>query len=230
MSIERQPIDFRTRRARGHAPASGLRGPGVVYTSFDAGNSYQDAASFFGFDTGEEGDPDSTFSRAFAFVPSSTVNLSGLDLPLTFPFSFSDGVLQVNVYSANGAVPGALLESFSTSDPIYNAVAHFTSVLNPLLAAGDTYFIEATTLGQADGLWFLSPLEAPPATDVARLNNGPTWVTGTREFNAAFSVSGTPLAADTPEPATLVLLGTGLLAAGWGGRTSGSRRRRPAAE
>jgi hypothetical protein len=210
-------------------PVRAFADPVIVYTSFGPGNSFQDAASFFGFDTGEEGDPDSTFSRAFAFVPSTTVTLSDVDLPLKFPFSFSNGTLQVNVYSANGAVPGALLESFNTTEPINNAIAQFTSVLNPLLAAGETYFVEATTLGQADGLWFLSPLEGAAATDVARLNNGATWVTGTREFNAAFSVLGTPVGAQTPEPATLVLLGTGLVALRRRGRASATRPEHPAA-
>ncbi|HWK08960.1 MAG TPA: choice-of-anchor R domain-containing protein [Vicinamibacterales bacterium] len=196
----------------------------VVYTSFGPNNTFDSAASFFGFDTGEEGDPDSTFSRAFAFTPSSTVTLSGLDLPLQFPFSFSNGTLQINVYASDGSLPGALLESFNSSNPIDSEIVHFTSALHPLLSAGATYFVEATTLGQGDGLWFLSPLEGGQATDVVRVNNGPTWLTGTREFNAAFSVSGDPVGA-TPEPGTLLLLGTGLVALRRGRMSLAARRK-----
>jgi hypothetical protein len=177
----------------------------ILYTSFGPGASFQNSASFFGFEFGEEGSADRRFARAFPFVPGSTAALDDVALALEFPWSFSNGTLIVNLFAGAGSLPGSLLETWTaTSAP--RGVVHFASSEHPVLAAGTTYFLEATTTGIADGLWFLSPQQASNLVDVYRVDNGP-WRLGRREFNAAFAVTGTAV---TPEPAALLLVGPGI--------------------
>lgn len=182
----------------------------ILYNSFGPGDAVSTAAAFFGFEHGEEGGPDFLFARAFPFVPNATATLTSLDMPLEFPFSFTEGTLQVNLYASSGGLPTTLLENFAgNSSQTGRGTFRFDSSLHPLLKGGTTYFVEATVTGVADGLWFLSNTSPGSVPDVLRIDNGPFQIAGgTRDFQTALRVNG-ELAA-TPEPATLVLLITGV--------------------
>lgn len=216
MNATQKLVVFFVAALAGAAPA---RADAVLYSSFGPGDSYNDGvATFFGFDFGEEGDPDIRFARAMSFEPRVTAPLGALELALQFPFSFTDGTLEVNLFESDGAVPGARLERFTAGPTQAGGIVRFDSVSHPMLTAGRTYFVEATTMGIADGLWFLSLNPADVLVPDVYRNLGGPWQTGVKDFNAAFRVSGDVAAA--PEPASLVLLATGLGLAAWRSRVS----------
>lgn len=192
----------------------------VLFDSVGSGDPFTTSGAFFGFERGEEGDPDFLFARAFPFMPSATATLSSLEMPMEFPFSFSDGTLQVNVYASDGQLPTTRLESFAgSSSQTGRRIFRFDSALHPLLSAGATYFVEATVTGVADGLWFVSNTPSGQVPDVLRINNGPFQIAGgTRDFQTAFRVNGDVAA--TPEPTSLLLLVTGIGIARWRARSS----------
>jgi len=185
----------------------------VLFSNFGPNSSFDSTSgSNFGFFDSDGDAPPEHFSRAMPFVPDATATLSEVELALEFPHTVSDGSLLVNLFAENAGLPGALLESFTSSQPSTGTgIFLFQSTVHPSLTSGHTYFLEATTVGTADGLWFLTldpPLTVP---DFRRVDNGP-WEVGTRDFTSAFRVSGggNPV----PEPASLALLMTGVGYAG----------------
>ncbi len=187
----------------------------ILFSSLGPGNTFDPmSGTFFGFEPGEEDSPDRRFARAFAFSPSATAPLAMVELPIVAPCCDPGaGTVVVNLFGSQGALPGELLESFAIAQPVDLSVIAFNSIVNPLLVAGQTYFLEATTTGTANGTWFAT-LEGPGLVppDVYRIDNGP-WLTGPPALYTAFRITGDTPAAPVPEPATVLLVGGGLAAA-----------------
>jgi hypothetical protein len=151
----------------------------VLFSNFGSNSSFNPASgSNFGFFDSDGDIPPEHFSRAMPFVPNATAALSTVELALEFPHTVSEGSLLVNLFAEQAGLPGPLLESFTSSQPSTGTgVFSFPSTLHPTLTTGHTYFLEATTVGTADGLWFVTldpPSVVPdfPASTTARGKSG----------------------------------------------------------
>ena len=179
---------------------------GTVYSTLGLGGTYDTGGgAVFGGPTSFEG----FFVSGFMFSPSETVNLSRIDAPfglITGPNSFT---LTLRAADGPSGGPGTVLECFPATDrlgPIgTNALLDFNSATHPLLTAGTTYWLVATTDDSTVAEW-----------NVNNQNIHGTYysIQGGRELLipdqlvGAFQVSGDLM---VPEPASVTLLALGIV-------------------
>jgi hypothetical protein len=142
-------------------------------------------------------------SSATSFTPATNSILTAID----FAAYLFSGPNQLTVYLTSGALPGAPIESFSVSVPAYpGSVISLTSVLQPELFAGTTYWVvlRPTTRSTLSSGGMLTRLAPPPALFRA------SWFQETAFAAPVFDVQGTAI----PEPAAPFLVGASLLLLG----------------
>lgn len=185
----------------------------VVFTNFGAGqtyvgNSWWDVGGVPG--TGTQVD-------AFSFVPTETATVTGADLALTL-LAGSATPLAVYIESNSGGMPGTVLDTLTQAGS-YSAypttdVVNFTcSASCSTLDDGTTYWLvglmsdsanEAGWMysGADSGTWYYNDTNSA---------TGPWTVETTGDNFSAFDVTGNAALSAVPEPASVALLGSGLL-------------------
>ena len=169
-------------------------GPGDSFGGVPAGTVSSSSASF-----------GVRFEQAVAFTPSGVPGtvwtVDSIDIGLSLVAGANDVVLKL-LTDATGQ-PGSVIETIPLSGAITGtpgnpSLAQASSVINPTLTAGTTYWLTASTSGSGTQMsWQGSPTSGGQAFS----RNGAPWIVNNVTNQGAFR-----LTALVPEPSTLLLL------------------------
>lgn len=191
----------------------------VIFSNFGPGQTYQGNSWWdVGAVAGTPGQVD-----AFSFSPAMTATLTGADLPLAGSAPPQNPVtpispLTVFIAADSGGKPGSILDTLtqtgSYSTYPTTTVVNFTcSGSCTTLDAGTTYWIVGQQPVAGDLAYWLKSFSDSGTWYFNDTNSstGP-WTLATAAGNfGAFDVTGTAATPAVPEPASLMLLGSGLV-------------------
>jgi hypothetical protein len=191
------------------AGSAGTMRADTLFSTFGPGQTYVTSGWWDVGNTQGEG----TQVVAFAFTPTETATLTSADLALSQQLGQPSPV-NVFIESSVGGQPGSILDEL-TQVGTFNAeasVVNFTCSTCTVLEAGVTYWIVGQQSDAAnDSAWLYSPSTGAEAWDFDETGSATGPWTETTNRVSAFDVSGSTGVPATPEPSSVVLLGSGLV-------------------
>lgn len=188
---------------------SEARADTVVFSNFGPGMTFADS----GF-TVLAGNVTGTQIPAVAFTPSGSFTFSSAQVAVG---SLSGpNILQVILMTSSGGAPGNIIETITVTNlPSFGSggIALANSALHPVLTSGTQYWLVAFPPDPNTIMaWNFSLIDfsSPVLGSFTDLTGPWLSIQGQGGPRPAFQINGEPV----PEPATMLLLGTGLAALG----------------
>ena len=178
----------------------------TVYSDFGAGNSYN---TLSGWVISGPSATVGSFEDAFPFTPSGDFSFVSANIGELLE-SGTNGIT-VTLAANNSGTPGAAIESLTavgSPNKFVSTIVEADSVTHPELHSGVEYWLVVSTTGSNVVQWDWNSIGV---TGDWQEHNGGAWSHNTSAAGA-FSINGTPIV-PVPEPASLVMFASGILAA-----------------
>jgi len=185
---------------------------GIIFSNLiEPGDQYGPDATGIGH-TPAFSNPGDYVTYGVRFVPSLTAQLTTIQAPLAVVSGPNQ--MQAFLMSDAGGVPGNIIESFSlTNLPAPpGPLVMITSLLDPVVLAGDPYWFVATGGPSTFSFWTLNLFQGDSndggATQLTLGGVPQPWIAGSGTRTGALQVSGDA----APEPATIAMFACAAMA------------------
>jgi len=182
----------------------------TIFNNFDTGDSYNCCN---GWTVSGPGSPPGQFIAANEFTAGATASVTQLDLAIGKVVG--DGGGTASLYTVSNGVPGTLLGSwdFIAHQNVGNCCAIETISINggPTLTQGTDYFMVMSADNITWDSWNQNTVGST-GLDLYSTDNMNSWHSNGTQTLGTFRLEGTAV----PEPGTLVMLGSGIVAAAAG--------------